>query len=804
MVFWKRSQPTQAARATPNSGMDHSDEIIAEDVEEPDERQQWTPLKMNDTYTKTRPTESMFNRRESLLTRQLHSETEHSDEDHTHRPPRTLSTQSTWSNPSVASTAELTSDDGRSMPSPAMSPPLLPTHAYGTVPVHETALDQHVKIVGQDNALQSEPGAEKSVEATLGRKRCIMFACRGKEETKAKEKAPSPAPPPAPVQVTATPPKRKCAIKFNCPMRGSGTTKSAESTPAKRPMSPPPPERKPSALSVGMANKTHRGSDSTVTHVSPKNVRKSPTIITTAPTPIATDLPRPLAGRESSNALDEAGAEAMRFHEFASSDDEPEEWMKESSCHRSRLTIDDTLKKEIDIRKVCEEVDEEALEEDDDEEADVDEADEVGVLDDEDEAEEEANEDDDEDDDEEEEEDEDESDDGFHSDDEHGFAASDSEGEDSDYEWWKPGGSTAATSTDQLDRLSISHKSDDKVVASSLNSMSSGQLSPRPTKRPSYRRHRNQGTSRSIAIPNDNQADVANDELPDSTDFVCGTLDEDRPLEQAYLTRKTAIEAAKHKARPQDIDPTFPTSDPEMDEEDDEDLEDPEESEQEENMMHGSMDEMHHEGSTLKRRPSPHRRTTHRSPPPPARHPSPAPRRCSKHYSPPPPTRRLTTKSPPPQRKLFGQSPRRGKSPAPHHRMTSPPNSRISSPTAAHAFKHSSKALAERPQLTHTASLPRGGFLLSRLGESIQEDPEDADATRTTEVPKRGAIDIVKGLEKKRQRRREKMHQKLCAKAAAKGEKTYKVKPGKGCERMREVGLQLQEYHGKAQHILSL
>lgn len=89
-----------------------------------------------------------------------------------------------------------------------------------------------------------------------------------------------------------------------------------------------------------------------------------------------------------------------------------------------------------------------------------------------------------------------------------------------------------------------------------------------------------------------------NDELPDSTDFVCGTLDEDRRLEQAYITRMKDIEAAKHKARPQDIDPTFPTSDPEMDEEDDEDLEDPEESEQEENMMHGSMDEIH-DGSTL-------------------------------------------------------------------------------------------------------------------------------------------------------------------------------------------------------------
>lgn len=298
-----------------------------------------------------------------------------------------------------------------------------------------------------------------------------------------------------------------------------------------------------------------------------------------------------------------------------------------------------------------------------------------------------------------------------------------------------------------------------------------------------------------------------NDELPDSTDFVCGTLDEDRRLEQAYITRMKDIEAAKHKARPQDIDPTFPTSDPEMDEEDDEDLEDPEESEQEENMMHGSMDEIH-DGSTLRRRPSPHRRTTgspmHRSPPPPARHPSPAPtRRCSKHDSP-PPNKRISTRSPPP-RKLFSQSPRRVKSPAPHHRMTSPPNSRIQSPSAATAFFNSSKALAERPQLTHTASLPRGGFLLSRLGHDRHDDGEGSDTAGTNnDVPKRGAIDIVKGLDKKRQRRREKMYQKTCAKDPAKGDKAYKVKPGKGCERMREVGLQLQEYHGKAQHILSL
>lgn len=158
--------------------------------------------------------------------------------------------------------------------------------------------------------------------------------------------------------------------------------------------------------------------------------------------------------------------------------------MKETTCHRSRLTIDDTLKKEIDIRKVCEEVDEEALEEDEgDDEADVEEGDEAEGLDDEDEDEDEDEEANDEDDDDED----DESDDGFHSDDEHGFAASDSEGEDSDYEWWKPGGSTAATSTEQIDRLSIMQKGDDKVVASSLNSMSSGQMSPHSARCPTYR-----------------------------------------------------------------------------------------------------------------------------------------------------------------------------------------------------------------------------------------------------------------------------------------------------------------------------
>jgi len=92
------------------------------------------------------------------------------------------------------------------------------------------------------------------------------------------------------------------------------------------------------------------------------------------------------------------------------------------------------------------------------------------------------------------------------------------------------------------------------------------------------------------------------------------------------------------------------------------------------------------------------------------------------------------------------------------------------------------------------------------MAQMHHDDGEGSDTAGATnaEIPKRGAIDIVKGLEKKRQRRKEKMWQKLCAKNAAKGDKAYKCKPGKGCERMREVGLQLQQYKGKGEHILSV
>lgn len=827
--------------------MDYTEELLADVDEPPDERKgasTWMLPKFHPTFGKADP--AILNRRESLLTRQLHSETEHTDEDDSKRartpPPRTLSTQSTWSNPSVASTAELTSDDGHSVASPAISPPFPPTAITAAIPrfITEKLLTKEPTIVEHSTKEQGATSEEKSVEEGLGRKRCISFACGNK-------KTPPPPPAAAPVQPKEaetkadSPPKRKCMLKFACPTRpGAENRPERPAMASRRTMSPPPPQRKSSARNEAM--KVHRGSDSTVTHHSPKNTRKSPVVPNVESTPTT---PRPAPTRKLSNDSDRS-TEATRFHEFASSDDEPEEWVLESTCHRSRLTINDTLKKEIVLRKACEEVEEEAMEEEEEEDEEEDEA--------------ELDDDDDEDDPDEE------SDEGFHTDDEGGFAESDSEGEESDEEWWRPGGlSTAATSIEQhMDRLALT-RTETEGAPSSIESTSPGHAEqPRTIRSKQVRKSRSQ----TMAIHPRKEAM----DLPDSTDFVCGTLDEDRPLEQAYLNHLKQREAAKHKARPQDIDPTFPTSDPEMDEEDDEDLEDPEDSDHE-SLMHGKIDELDGDStarrrSTVHRSPPPptrrrspaplaKRHGTARSPPPPARHRSPAPKRHGAARSPPPPARhrspapalkrQTTARSPPPPvrhrspapgvkrqstapiarnrspapaamkrnltgrspptRMLFATSPEGSRSPATFGmRFTSPPNTRRSSPCASDANVSMPHVLASRPQLTHTASLPRGGGFTLGKPHTLrpEEDSDTADVANAGDLPKRGAIDIFKGLEKKRQRRKEKLYQKACAKAAAKGEKAYKVKPGRGAERMREVGLELQRYHGKGEHILSL
>lgn len=764
--------------------MESTEELLADVDEPPERRPQWTTSQVPTTFGKANT--AIANRRESLLTRQLHSEAEQStDEEASRAPPRALSTQSTWSNPSVASTAELTSDDGHSIASPAISPPLPPTAVRSIIPISDKPLSREPQILGHEERM-IETSSEQSVEAGLGRKRCISFACGNKSNKPPTSQPTAPVPQKEELPPATSPPKRKCTLKFVCPTRAGAELKPEEkpvsqaATVARRHVSPPPPERRSSARAEAM--KVHRGSDSTVTHASPKSSRKAPAVFTTAATP-TTPIADPFSRRRMSENSN-SSTEATRFHEFASSEDEPEEWVQESGCHRSRLTVNDTLKKENILRKACEEVEEEVVEEEDEEE----EEDDVGTN----------GEDDDDDNDEDNDgfdEDEEESDDGFRTDDEDGFAESDPEGEESDEDWWRPGGrSTAATSVEHMDRL-ISAQRDEIAPASSVGSASSTQMSPKGLRiRPHRKRH-----SHSVTI----DARSEQMDLPDSTDFVCGTLDEDRPLEQAYLNQLKQKEASKHKARPQDIDPTFPTSDPEMDEEDDEDLEDPEESAKED-LMHGDLDELDEEPQTLRPTTRPRvRSNANRSPPPPTRRRSPAPailKRQPTARSPPPPTRRSTARSPPP-RKLFGHSPKRSRSPAPNRVMPSPPNTRRVSPWAPNALDVGHGILAGRPQLTHTASLPRAGFMLGKMSELRVDDDNGAG---NGEIPKRGAIDIYKGLEKKRQRRKEKLYQKLCAKAAAKGEKAYKVKPGRGAERMREVGLELQRYHGKGEHILSM
>lgn len=107
------------------------------------------------------------------------------------------------------------------------------------------------------------------------------------------------------------------------------------------------------------------------------------------------------------------------------------------TCHRSRLTVGDTLRVENNLRQLVEEVEEEALEDDDEED---------DVADDEDE--------DDDDDDNNSDAYSDATDEGFQTDDEEGFAVSDDESDaGSDYNWWAPGASTAATSIDHIGNL---------------------------------------------------------------------------------------------------------------------------------------------------------------------------------------------------------------------------------------------------------------------------------------------------------------------------------------------------------------
>lgn len=249
--------------------------------------------------------------------------------------------------------------------------------------------------------------------------------------------------------------------------------------------------------------------------------------------------------------------------------------------------------------------------------------------------------------------------------------------------------------------------------------------------------------------------------LPDSTDFVCGTLDEDRPLEAAYKSCMEQRRLSKRVVIPQDIDPSFPTSDPE-DQDDDDEEDEVEESVTDEAARGRS-------GFAQSSKPSP------RSSPP------------KRMVSPPPPRQGRS-------------SPKRLRSPPPAMKLKLPARVNLGNSDDVPALPPQGlniSGLVQRPSVTRTKSLPRtpNPFFASmeRMPRwSDNAESTDREASRTREVHTRGPVDIVEGLEKKRQKRKEKFWRQHCRKAAREQMERRPV-PGKGAERMKELGLEVAE-----------
>lgn len=758
----------------PSGGMETAieDDLLA-DLDEPPEHRsvQFRSQSKGDFLKATiRPT---HDRKESLLTRALLF----SPESETFKPEIHITTdlsrrRSTLSNTSAASTADLTSDGGLTSPARTNtpSPPLPATTLFTsfgplqlglkdrspTTPILQDS-QEHVPTQTSGDAIATAP-LPPTVE-TLTKKRCITFACGQPKvavvaapKVEAAQKAP-----------TETP-KRACTIRFAC---------QSKAMPA-APTSKPDPVRRQSSRSPSMARKS-RPSLSTRT----RSQQSLPSSRRSSMSPVAVRVKKLTLAEAGEKDLE--ASEATRFHEFAADKVREDDWIRRGSfTKKEKMTINDTLKKENAIRQLGKEAEEEAaLDEDDedDEEDNIDDSDDEGdhVEDDEDEEDDEGTVD----------VSSDEGSDGNESDNEEGFADSDDESDGGDFQFWTPGRSTMIKDPTSVERYSLSaHRTASESSIDSLKHMS-------PVAQAIKSHHKKTTASRRIRIR------PGTPDLPDSTDFVCGTLDEDRPLEDAYVSCMEARRRNKHQAIPQDIDPSFPTSDPE------DDVVVKRDSDEQE-WIHGKFEESEEEPLAGRRKS-----TNRKSPiPSPKRMRSPAPKR---HHSPPPAKTRATVlRSPPPRRLLGGHSPQR---------MRSPPPSRLSRSPAPSLTSRKTKVpvtfapLGQRPGLTHTKSLPRTPnafcqqYRSSRLAK-LNVAMDDIDDF--TDGHTRGAIDIVKGLERKRQRRKEKFYQKQCNRNR-KGldRKAHVVQPGKGAQRMRELGLQMagkgeMGRAAKAQYVLSI
>ncbi|KAI8966742.1 hypothetical protein F5Y11DRAFT_1683 [Daldinia sp. FL1419] len=753
--------------AAQGANMQHApeDEAAAE-VDEPPDNKRLRP----ETQFKRSAVRKTADNSESLLTKALHSEEETINLSFDSSRRRSMN-----SNVSLASTADLTSDTGFTSPArtntPSPPPPviILPQlntdlyfdakskftpHRDPQQPMQVAALS---KPVGS-NGLPKDPAVE-----ALTKKRCISFACGQKSDT-AKPPSPQSAEPKAPVEEK---PQRKSCIKFACPAKLT-------------PRTPPKQDAQQPVLPTAVAAlRESTGSPVTVRKLRSPSVSRGRSHRSSTPRP-SSRSPMPVrSARYLTANPNDLNSESSRFHEFASDEPQEEDWIRLNlPAPGRRLTINDTLKKENEIRRLGKEAEEEELEEEEEEEEEEDE--EAEELD---EDEDEDNEEEDEDDaeglDGDVEEDElddgyevdnqsgygsdDDFSDGYKTDNEIGFADSDDDdNDDGDLDLWTPSRGPVAQhtgSTPIFRRLSMTGNRSD-------SSSSSDMPNPLTSRTP---RERTRRIKMRPGTP----------ELPDSTDFVCGTLDEDRALEDAYISCIAARRREKLHPIPQDIDPSFPTSEPE-----DEDIE-PRISVRDSD-GHMSEDPYDVEKGAERRRI----RTDLTSP---RRYHSPPPKR---HHSPPKPRGRS------PKRLFDGRSPRRF-SPAPGPMVRSPPSSLVQD---VNRGRHEFKSLAFRPGLTHTKSLPRAPAMFPQHLKGHRRPGKSSSTAKQRHV--RGAIDIVKGLEQKRQRRKEKFKEKYFQKHCNKARKGQvvekKPQPGQGAERMREIGLLMAGKLGPDQFVLSI
>ncbi|KAL8682169.1 MAG: hypothetical protein Q9186_001790 [Xanthomendoza sp. 1 TL-2023] len=677
--------------------------------------------------------------------------------------------------PLLTSDADLSSPARTNSPSPPL--PASRSRVLGAIPPHKIvasdthAHSKHVKFPQATEATGSSPATD--LEAGLGRKRCIKFACgrQAPPQPEGSQAGKISAPKDSDIRTT-NPPKRPCLLKFACPMKTSSRTTDNRQPPAN--------------TSNDNQNERFSSTFSPPTSVSSSPSRQHRDSVSTIKDVPMTDQPKTAGAKTVQeplvlNKLDLEGSEATRFHEFAGPYSGEDEWIHEQIAYRKKITVNDTLQKENAIRKIGEEAEEEALEEEDAEEeesyTDLDENIDGFSSDDA------------------------LSDAGNETDDEEGFAESDDESElGSDYQFWTPGLTTAATSADHLEHIRphAPRTASDSSIASMIRVKDAGVM-VEPTARRARKVHRTQPVKMRPGTP----------DLPDSTDFVCGTLDEDRPLEAAYMSCIEERRRSKHRVIPQDIDPSFPTSDPEFDMDDETNRVSLQASE-EPMWVIGRPDNSDEEHVQSPRKVLSRRNT---------KSPMPSPKRLR---SPPPQRRRVVHRSPPP--------------PAGAHLTTSNRNSSVSSlsSSSSSASEEESEVdvrstagtpspsstmrpkppqlmihhLPGRPQLTHTASLPRtpNPFWAPRGPGSRLSSAAASPKSKAADMRSRGPIDIVTGLEKKRQRRKEKFWRQHCRTAGK--EKERRCQPGKGAERMRELGLEMagknKGYLPNAQLMLSI